>query len=185
MVARRVVHHEKKKGFNFEDFVVSYRPSWPERPFVMGKRKSVTLYMLALLLVLPVFEIAPAAQDYKDYYEQGEFALRVEKWDKAIDLLTKSIQDNPNFSMAYQNRAIAYSKKGDYQKSIQDLKKVVELNPKQADPWGVMGLVYEIMKDYPSAVHAYKEALSREKRPAFRKVIEKYLQDAEAKIKKK
>jgi tetratricopeptide (TPR) repeat protein len=165
--------------------MVIYRPSWPERPFVMGKRKSVTLCMLALLCAFEVHGGSPIAQDYMDYYEQGEFALRVEKWDKAIELLTKSIMDNPNFSVAYQHRAIAYSKKGDYEKSIQDLKKVVELNPDQPDAWGLMGLVYEIMKDYPSAVDVYKEALAREKRPSFRKVIQKYLLDAEAKIKKK
>lgn len=151
----------------------------------MGKRKSVTLYMLVLLFALPVHGTSRAAQDYKDYYEQGEFALRVENWDKAIALLTKSIQDNPGFAMAYQHRAIAYSKKGQYDKSIQDLKKVVELNPNLPDAWGIMGLVYEIMKDYPSAVHAYKEAIAREKKPAFRKVLEKYLQDAEVKVKKK
>lgn len=124
------------------------------------------------------------AEDYLDYYEQGEFALRVEKWDRAIELFTKSLLDNPSFFVAYHNRAIAFSKKGEYDKSIEDLKKAVQLNPDYPDAYGLMGLVYEIKKDYASALNAYKEALNREKRPAPRKIIQKYIQDMEAKLKK-
>jgi len=151
----------------------------------MAKSKTLVFWILAVLLACSVLGGSATAEDYLDYYEQGEFALRVEKWDRAIQLLTLAIQDNPSFFPAYQNRAIAYSKKGEYQKSIQDLKKAVEIDPDQPDAWGVMGLVYEIMKDYPAAVLAYKEALAREKRPAFRKIVEKYLQDAEARIKRR
>jgi tetratricopeptide (TPR) repeat protein len=67
------------------------------------------------------------AEDYLDFYEQGEFALAIEKWDRAIKLFSQSIQDNPNFFMAYHNRAIAYSKLGEYDKSVEDLKKAVQL----------------------------------------------------------
>ncbi len=124
------------------------------------------------------------AEDYLDYYEQGEFALRVEKWDRAIELFTKSLVDNPSFFVAYHNRAIAFSKKGEYDKSIEDLKKAVQLNPDYPDAYGLMGLVYEIKKDYAAALNAYKEALNREKRPAPRKIIQKYIQDMETKLKK-
>ena len=48
-----------------------------------------------------------------------------------------------------------------------------------------MGLVYEIKKDYPAALAVYREALSREKRPAVIKLLQKYIQDAEAKTKKR
>ncbi|MBI4965551.1 MAG: tetratricopeptide repeat protein [Desulfomonile tiedjei] len=150
-----------------------------ERVAVLG-RIIPTLLAVWWIIAGPV-----VAQDYLDYYEQGEFALRVEKWDRAIEMFTKSLQDNPNFFVAYHNRAIAYSKKGEYDKSIADLKKAVQLNPDYPDAYGLMGLVYEIMKDYPAAVQVYKEALALEKRPAVRKALEKYLQDAEVKIKKK
>lgn len=124
------------------------------------------------------------AEDYLDYYERGEFALRVEKWDRAIEMLTKSIQDNPNFHMAYHFRAIAYSKKGEYDKSIQDLQKTVQLNPDYPDAFVRMGIVYEIKKDYPKAAQVYREALAREKRPEVQKIIEKFIQDLEAKTTK-
>ncbi len=125
------------------------------------------------------------AEDYLDFYEQGEFALRVQKYDRAIEFFTKSIQDNPNFFVAYHNRAIAYSRKGEYDKSIEDLKKATQLNPDYPDAYGLMGLVYEIKKDNAAAQQAYREALNRERRPAARKILEKNIQDLEAKLKKK
>jgi tetratricopeptide (TPR) repeat protein len=150
------------------------------------RSKSRTLLLLLILMAVNALPCRPAfAEDYLDYYEQGEFALQVQKHDRAIEFFTKSIQDNPNFFVAYHNRAIAYSRKGEYDKSIQDLKKATQLNPDYPDAYGLLGRVYEIKKDNAAALEAYREALSREKRPAVRKMIEKDIQDLEAKLKKK
>jgi len=148
-----------------------------------GKQIQILLFLVCLSVCGP-FGIAAQAEDYLDYYEQGEFALRIEKWDRAIQLFTKSLTDNPKFFVAYHNRAIAYSKKGEYDKSIEDLKKAVALNPDYPDAYGLMGLVYEIKKDYRAALTAYKEAYAREKRTAAKGVLMQYIQDVEAKIKK-
>jgi tetratricopeptide (TPR) repeat protein len=145
--------------------------------------------ILLLLLVLTASNALTcteaSAEDYLDFYEQGEFALRVQKWDRAIEFFTRSIQDSPSFFAAYHNRAIAYSNKGEYDKSIQDLKKATQLNPDYPDAYGLLGMVYEIKKENAAAREAYSEALSREKRPAVRKVIEKNIQELDAKLKKK
>ncbi len=145
--------------------------------------KRVTFLTIFAVITLALVSAA-LAEDYLDYYEQGEFALRVQKWDRAIDYFSKSIKDNPNFFVAYHNRAIAYSKKGEYDKSIADLKKAVQLNPDYPDAYGLMGLLYEIKKDYASALQAYKDAAKLEKRPPAKKVLQKYIQDTEAKLKK-
>lgn len=150
----------------------------------MRNRAGLSLVTLVLLSVSALPGGLVCAEDYLDYYERGEFALRVQKWDRAIEMFSKSIQDNPNYFEAYRYRAIAYSKKGEYDKSIADLQKAVQLNPDYPDAYGLMGLVYEIKKDYPKALQVYREALAREKRPKFQKVIEKFIQDVEAKMKK-
>jgi Tfp pilus assembly protein PilF len=59
------------------------------------------------------------------------------------------------------------------------------LNPDYPDAYGLMGLVYEIKKDNAAALEAYRAALSREKRPAARKFIEKNIRELEARVKKK
>jgi tetratricopeptide (TPR) repeat protein len=151
----------------------------------MGRMTRTGFFAGLATLLCMFFAGVVAAQDYLDYYEQGEFALRVQKWDRAVELFSKSLQDNPKFFVAYHNRAVAYSKMGEYDKSIQDLKSAVQLNPDYPDAYGLMGLVYENKKDYPEALKIYQEALSREKRPAFQKALQRYIQDVEAKIKKK
>lgn len=151
----------------------------------MPTRRTVILFLMTFFSIAGSMNWNACGEDYLDYYEQGEFALRVEKWDRAIEMFTLSLRDNPNFFVAYHYRAIAYSKKGEYDKSIEDLKKAVQLNPDYPDAYGLMGLVYEIKKDYASAINVYKEALARERRPAVAKLLQKYIQDAEAKIKKK
>jgi tetratricopeptide (TPR) repeat protein len=151
----------------------------------MGTLTKIKRLLLVLTTACALLAGYAVAEDYLDFYEQGEFALRIEKWDRAIEMFGKSIQDNPNFYVAYHNRAVAYSKKGEYEKSIQDLQKAVQLNPDYPDAYGLMGLLYEIQKNFPSALKAYQDALAREKRPAVKRVLEKYAQDVEAKIKKK
>jgi tetratricopeptide (TPR) repeat protein len=151
----------------------------------MGRLTRIGSFAGIATLVSMVLAGGIPAQDYLDYYEQGEFALRVQKWDRAVELFSKSLQDNPKFFVAYHNRAVAYSKIGEYDKSIQDLKRAVQLNPDYPDAYGLMGVVYEIKKEYPEALKVYQEALSREKRPAFQKALQRYIQDVEAKIRKK
>ncbi len=135
----------------------------------MTKQATQKIAPFAFLLVFGLLRVTAVAADYLDYYEQGEFALRVQKWDRAIALFTKSIQDNPKFYVAFHNRAIAYSKKGLYDKSIADLTKAIQLNPDYPDAYGLMGILYEIKKDYPSALRVYEQALAREKRPEVQK----------------
>lgn len=146
---------------------------------------ALSLVFITMVGLLVLLECPAAAEDYLDHYEQGEFSLAIEKWDRAIDHFTKAIQDNPSFFRAYHSRAIALSKKGDYDRSIEDLQKAVELNPDYTDAYGLMGLVYENKRDYGTALSMYEAAMARERRPAMRKILEKYIDDARTRLKAK
>lgn len=125
------------------------------------------------------------AEDFLDHYERGEFSLAAEKWESAIEHFTRAIQDNPKFFRAYHARAIALSKRGEYDRSIEDLQKAVELNPDYPDAYGLMGLVYELKGDYQAALKMYQFAMAREKRPAMRKLLDTYINEARARLKSK
>lgn len=118
-------------------------------------------------------------------YREGEQYLVLQKWDKAIQYFTLSIQENPKFYQAYHNRAIAYSKKGEYDKCIADFKKAITLNPKYPDGYGLMGLVFEIKHDYKSALWAYKEALKRETRKEAKEELQGWIKNLSKKSGKK
>lgn len=56
-------------------------------------------------------------------------ALTEKDLDKKIELNTKAIKLNPYFAEAYNNRGVAYSKKGDILQAIKDFTKAIEQNP--------------------------------------------------------
>jgi tetratricopeptide (TPR) repeat protein len=49
---------------------------------------------------------------------------------QAVELYTKAIQLNPNYTEAYFNRGIALVKLLDYSDAVDDFSKTIELNPK-------------------------------------------------------
>jgi len=158
---------------------------WDENGFTVKSRKNAVAIVLTLLLVAAAVEGNATKTTSAEDFEQGQFALSVKNWDRAITVFTKLIKGNPKFYVAYHNRAVAYSKKGDYDKCIADLRKAVELNPKYPDAYGLMGLVYEIRGEYSAALKVYKKALELEKRPKVKKAIEGWIEDAGAKLSKK
>ena len=141
-----------------------------ENGFTVKSRKYAVAIVLTLLLAGAAVEGNATKATFLDGFEQGQFALSVKSWDRARAVFTKLIKEDPKFYVAYHNRAIAYSKKGDYDKCIADLRKAVELNPKYPDAYGLMGLVYEIRGDYSAALRVYKKALELEKRPKVKKL---------------
>lgn len=149
----------------------------------MRNQKDAIKIILALTLAAACTMWARPAQarDFMDDYKEGQFALAVQHWDRAVQLFSEAIKKKPDFVPAYHNRAIAYSKKGDYDKSIEDLKKVIQLQPESPDAYGLLGMVYEIKKDYASALKVYRAVLPRVKDPAAKRVLERWISDMEKK----
>lgn len=140
-----------------------------------------TLFMASVCVYALLYSSAAVA-DFAKAFQEGQFALGIGKWDLAIAHFTKSIEQNPKFFDAYNGRALAYSKKGEYDKCIADLKKAVELGQESPEPYALMGVVYEIKNDYSAALKAYSEALKRETKAELRKELERRMADAAAKL---
>lgn len=152
----------------------------------MQNQTHMTGILLAVILAATCsvsFQPAQAAE-FADDFKEGQFALGVQQWDRAVKLFTEAIKKKPDFAPAYYSRALAYSKKGEYDKSIEDLKKVIQLHPESLEPYGLLATVYEIKKDYASALKVYRDVLSRVKDPAAKRVVEKSIADMEAKSRK-
>ncbi|MBU4462359.1 MAG: tetratricopeptide repeat protein [Proteobacteria bacterium] len=55
--------------------------------------------------------------------------------DKALEYLNKAISLDSNYAEAYNNRGIAWGKKGNYDRAISDYNKALELNPEDAEAY--------------------------------------------------
>jgi tetratricopeptide (TPR) repeat protein len=78
----------------------------------------------------------------KDVHKEGSFVAHDQvEYDKAIKQYSESIELNPNDASAYNNRGMAWDKKGEYDKAINDYSKALELNP-NAEVYSNRGTVW-------------------------------------------
>ena len=70
--------------------------------------------------------------------------VNAEDWnpDQAIAQYTQTIRREPNNAVAYNNRGIAYNRKGDTDRAIADLSQAIKIDPTYADAYNNRGTVY-------------------------------------------
>lgn len=78
---------------------------------------------------------------------------------EAEALLTKLINDQPDFVEAWNRRAVLYYLIGEYQKSLDDCEIVLKLNPIHFGALHGMGLCHAALENYTNAIHAFRKAL--------------------------
>jgi len=81
---------------------------------------------------------------------------------KAYELYTKAIEKNRELVIAYYDRSIAAYMMRDYNKTISDLTKAIDLTGGTTDYYYRRGLVYErILHDYSKAIDDYLDAIRK------------------------
>ncbi|MHC4184300.1 MAG: tetratricopeptide repeat protein [Planctomycetota bacterium] len=60
---------------------------------------------------------------------------------------------------AYKSRAEAYMKAGDYRKAVEDLKRSIEINPRYATSYAILGMAYERLDLSLQAIESYGRAI--------------------------
>jgi tetratricopeptide (TPR) repeat protein len=146
------------------------------------RKTSLILSVVLALAACSLLASGTASADFADDFQMGQNALRYQQWDRALHYFSNAIKGNPKFFPAYHARAIAYSRKGLYDKSIEDLKSTVQLNPDFIQAYGLLGVVYEIKKDYASALKVYRAALPRVKTPAAKRALKNWIADMELRL---
>lgn len=94
-----------------------------------------------------------------DLIRQSQTLLERGETKQAEDLLTDLIEDQPDFSEAWNRRAVLYYTQGKYQKSLSDCQHTLELNPIHFGAMHGMGLCYAALGDYMSAIKAFRLVL--------------------------
>jgi tetratricopeptide (TPR) repeat protein len=107
-------------------------------------------------------------------------ALRLESGSDTVDLLTgraldamKRKDDNmairlfdavvaiaPDYAEGWNQRAMLYYEKGDYGRTMRDLREVLRRDPRQWEAWGALGRILENSGDDLHALAAYRRALA-------------------------
>lgn len=97
-----------------------------------------------------------------DYFTQGDYDFDTGNCAKAIADYTASIQLNPNYPEAYNNRAYTYMRMQNYKTALPDLEKALQLKPNYIQALMNRGDIhnYYYQIDRQSATRDYEKVIS-------------------------
>jgi len=90
---------------------------------------------------------------------RGSDAVNDSQFNEAIDIFTNVINLDPNWAEAWNKRATVFYMIGEYQKSQNDINKVLELENRHFGALAGQGLVNIKLKNYEKAIKSYEKAL--------------------------
>ncbi len=92
-------------------------------------------------------------------FQQGNFLMMLGQSDKAIEAYSHAIELNPNNTIAYYNRGIAYGDKGAHDHAISNYSKAIDLQPDYTDAYYNRGNTYSDKGVYNRAITDYNKAI--------------------------
>jgi protein O-mannosyl-transferase len=81
-------------------------------------------------------------------------------WKDDFSLWNDAAQKSPGKVRPFNNRGLAYSSRGDYEKAIADFTYAIQLNPKCAEAYYNRGLAYSLTGRYDLAIENYNQAIT-------------------------
>jgi tetratricopeptide (TPR) repeat protein len=87
--------------------------------------------------------------------ELGRSYLSDNDYEKALEVLTKAVKDDPNNSKVHKELGITYYKLGQYDKALSELKIAKPKLSKDSNVMLYLGLTYERMEQYDNATKEY------------------------------
>ena len=94
-----------------------------------------------------------------EYFEKGIQAMRIRNYPLAVRFFNNLIEEDPNFAEAWNKRATVYFMMGDFDKSMQDIIKTLELEPRHFGALDGMGLIFIHQGLFQEAIDVYDKML--------------------------
>jgi tetratricopeptide (TPR) repeat protein len=127
----------------------------------MNHKVQEILSILAILAISMLFNAASLAQSPTEWIQC--LGLEGPIVDTVIDSCTAVIQSGQGtrekLATAFDNRGVAYRRKGEYDRALQDYEQAIRLNPSNANAYNNRGIIYRIKGEYARAIADYDEAI--------------------------
>ncbi len=101
----------------------------------------------------------PSDQKLTARLEEGSILVRNQQLIKARDIFTEVINIDQNWAEAWNKRATVFYMMGEFQKSQDDIDKVLALEARHFGALAGQGLVNIQLKNYEKAISSYEKAL--------------------------
>jgi tetratricopeptide (TPR) repeat protein len=100
----------------------------------------------------------PSDKNLTTMLAEGSNLVNKQKFDQAIVVFSKVIDLDPNWAEAWNKRATVLYMVGEFQKSQDDIDKVLELEERHFGALAGQGLVNIKLENYDKAIMSYKKA---------------------------
>ena len=100
----------------------------------------------------------PTDQKLTSILDEGSRLVQDRQLYRAIDVFTEAIELDPMWAEAWNKRATVFYMIGEFQKSQDDIDKVLELEKRHFGALAGQGLVNIQLKNYEKAILSYKKA---------------------------
>lgn len=111
-------------------------------------------------------EVRAEPKSAEEAYREGVRLTRAKAPQQAIPLLTRVIQERPDWEAAYSARAQAYYNMKLYHEAVDDLTVAIRLNPNQASLYDRRGLGYSYSGRHDIAIDDYNRAIELSANPS-------------------
>ena len=105
-----------------------------------------------------IWSTHPTDEKLTSILEEGSRLVRDQKLFKAIDIYTDVIEMDPTWAEAWNKRATVFYMVGEFQKSQDDIDKVLELEKRHFGALAGQGMVNIKLKNYDKAKRSYQKA---------------------------
>ena len=106
-----------------------------------------------------IWSTHPKDENLTKWLQNGSDLVSKKKFFESIDIFTKVINFDPSWAEAWNKRATVFYLIGEFQKSQNDIDKVLELENRHFGALAGQGLVNIKLKNYEKAIESYKRAL--------------------------
>ena len=100
----------------------------------------------------------PTDQKLTSILDEGSRLVQDQQLNRAIDVFTEAIELDPTWAEAWNKRATVFYMIGEFQKSQDDIDKVLELEERHFGALAGQGMVNIKLKNYDKAKRSYQKA---------------------------
>jgi len=91
---------------------------------------------------------------------QAVVAMGASENTASLEILDRIVASYPTYAEAWNKRATLHFALGNYEASLRDIDKVLDLEPRHFGALAGRGMIYQTQENWTAALNAYREALS-------------------------
>ena len=144
--------------FNFNSLSADGRVDQLDKLFNELKINNSTIANEVEQKIWKIWSTHPNDEKLTSLLAEGSNLVNNEKYNQAIDVFSKAIKLDPLWAEAWNKRATVLYLSGEFEKSQNDIDKVLELEKRHFGALAGQGLVNIHLKNYEKAIKSYEKA---------------------------